>query len=89
MISMLPDLSPVGELKNIGPYMVKVFERIGIHTVQDLLDSSYRELKHKMISAGIKPHVLMFYSIEMGIQGRVWSDITPSEKLELKKLLED
>lgn len=86
---MLPNLRPVGELKNIGPYMVKVFERIGIHTVQDLLDSSYRELKDKMISAGIKPHVLMFYSIEMGIQERGWIDITPSEKLELKKLFED
>jgi hypothetical protein len=40
-----------------------------------------------MIDAGITPRILMFYSIEMGLQNRKWNDITPAEKEELKRIL--
>ncbi|MDP4684635.1 MAG: TfoX/Sxy family protein [Crocinitomicaceae bacterium] len=51
------------------------------------MNSDYRTIKQKMIDAGITPHFLMFYSIEMGLQDRKWNDISPTEKQELKRIL--
>ena len=81
------DDRPVGELKNIGPYMEKVLNKIGILTVGDLFRADYRDLMTRMNENGITPHILMFYSIEMGLQNRKWSDITPAEKKELREVL--
>jgi hypothetical protein len=51
------------------------------------LNSDYKTIKEKLIQAGITPHILMFYSIEMGLQDRKWNDISPTEKQELKRIL--
>ncbi len=67
--------------------MVTIFKQIGVNSKKDLIELSYREIKDKLISAGIKPHLLIFYSIEMGLQDRSWMDITPGEKVEIKELL--
>lgn len=67
--------------------MISWLNKIDIYSEEDLLQSDYLTLKNKLIAAGIKPHILMFYSIDMGLQDRKWSDITPSEKLELKLML--
>jgi hypothetical protein len=42
-----------------------------------------------MINAGIKPHLNIFYSIEMGLQGKRWNEITANEKNEIQRILED
>ncbi len=82
------------EIKNFGPKMVEwlnkrkhCFRWSDIHDEADLLNSDYRTIKQKMIGAGITPHFLMFYSIEMGLQDRKWNDISPTEKQELKRIL--
>ena len=67
--------------------MVTIFKQIGVHSKKDLIELSYREIKDKLIESGIKPHLLIFYSIEMGLQDRSWMDITPGEKAEIKELL--
>lgn len=51
------------------------------------MNSDYSTIKKKMIDAGITPHILMFYSIEMGLQDRKWNDISPAEKQDLKRIL--
>ncbi|MEY3238458.1 MAG: hypothetical protein RI883_2559 [Bacteroidota bacterium] len=79
----------ISEIKNFGPKMVTWLNKIEIYTEEDLLQSDYLILKNKFIAGGIQPHILMFYSIDMGLQDRIWSDITPVEKLELKLLLEE
>lgn len=76
------------EIKNFGPKMVEWLSKIDIHNEADLLNSDYRTIKEKLIDAGITPHILMFYSIEMGLQDRKWNDISPAEKQELRRILE-
>ena len=77
----------LSQIKNFGPRMVQIFDQIGVHSKKELIELSYREIRDRLISAGIKPHLLIFYSIEMGLQDRSWMDITPREKAEIKELL--
>ena len=78
----------LNEIKNFGPKMVEWLNRIDIKNEEDLLKSDYRAIRDKLKTAGIEPHILIFYSIDMGLQNRKWSDITADEKLELRRILE-
>jgi hypothetical protein len=77
------------EIKNFGPYMVKILNLIGIHTKVDLLAADYKKIKADLVKAGITPHLNLFYSIEMGLQDRRWNEITTQEKQEIKEILND
>ena len=74
-------------IKNFGPYMVSILNRIGIFTKEELMESDYPYIRSKLEEKGIKPHLNIFYSIEMGLQDRVWSSITNEEKREVRKSL--
>lgn len=80
-------MKDLNSLKNFGPYMIRVMAQIGIHTVEDLLHADYLSIRDRLIEEGIQPHLNIFYSIEMGLQGRVWSTITEQEKDEIKKII--
>lgn len=67
--------------------MVKIMHEIGIFTKEDLMNADYRQIKTALINKGIQPHLNIFYSIEMGLQNRVWNDITPQERKELEDIL--
>ena len=67
--------------------MVTILHKIGIYTKEDLLNTDYKHIRDALVSNGIQPHLNIFYSIEMGLQGRLWSDITPQEKKELQEML--
>jgi len=81
-------MNDLDEIKNFGPYMVKIMNLIGIHSRKDLMASDYKTIKKNLINAGIKPHLNIFCSIEMGLQGKRWNEITYNEKNEIKKILE-
>ena len=68
--------------------MVTILHKIGIHTKEDLLNTDYKHSRDALVSKGLRPHLTIFYSIEMGLQGRVWSDISAQEKKELKEMLQ-
>jgi hypothetical protein len=76
------------EIKNFGPYMVRIMHAIGIFTEEDLLRADYRQIRDALLAQGVRPHLPIFYSIEMGLQDRRWNDIRPSEKKELRQLLD-
>jgi hypothetical protein len=82
-------MNDLDEIKNFGPYMVKIMNLIGIYSREDLKTSDYKTIKKNMINAGIKPHLNIFYSIEMGLQGKRWNEITANEKNEIQRILED
>ncbi len=82
-------MNDLKEIKNFGPYMVKVMNLIGINSREDLLASDYKKIKKDLIKAGVTPHLNIFYSIEMGLQDRPWNEITSDEKNEIKKILTD
>jgi hypothetical protein len=77
----------LSDIRNFGPYMVSIMNEIGIFTKEELLESDYPGIRSRLEQKGIKPHLNIFYSIEMGLQDRVWSSITPEEKREVRKCL--
>lgn len=67
--------------------MVKIMHDIGIFSREDLMNTDYRQIKAALINKGIQPHMNIFYSIEMGLQDRSWSDISQQEKQEMQAIL--
>ena len=82
-------MNDLDKIKNFGPYMVKIMNLIGIHSRKNLMSSDYKTIKKNLIKAGVKPHLNIFYSIEMGLQGKSWNEIKSNEKNEIKRILED
>jgi len=82
-------MNDLEEIKNFGPYMVKIMNLIGIHSREDLMASDYKTIRKNLINVGVKLHLNIFYSIEMGLQGKSWNEITTDEKNEIKNILED
>ncbi len=80
-------MNDLDEIKNFGPYMVKIMNLIEIYSRKELIESDYRTIKKKLERSGVVPHINIFYSIEMGLQGKSWNEITPLEKDEIKKIL--
>ena len=80
-------MNDLNEIKNFGPYMIKIMNLIGIQSREDLMATEYNTIKEELIKAGVKPHLNIFYSIEMGLQGKGWNEMTTFEKNELKKIL--
>lgn len=80
-------MNDLNEIKNFGPYMVRIMNSIGIYSRKDLLKSDYKTIKKKLVTAGVAPHLNIFYSIETGLQDRRWDEITYEEKHEINKIL--
>ena len=80
-------MNDVKEIKNFGPYMVKIMNLIGIYSREDLMASDYKTIKENLVKKGILPHLNIFYSIEMGLQDRRWNEITLEEKKEIQNIL--
>ena len=67
--------------------MIKIMNLIAIQSREELMATEYITIKEELIKAGVKPHLNIFYSIEMGLQGKGWNEMTTFEKNELKKIL--
>ena len=80
-------MNDLNEIKNFGTYMIKIMNLIGIQSREELMATEYSTIKEELIKAGVKPHLNIFYSIEMGLQGKGWNEMTTFEKNELKKIL--
>lgn len=80
-------MNDLEEIKNFGPYMVKIMNSIGIHSRYDLMASDYKTIKKNLIKAGVKPHLNIFYSIEMGLQGKSYQEINLIQKQEIQSIL--
>jgi len=80
-------MNDLGEIKNFGPYLVKIMNLIGIHSKEDLMALDHKTIKKNLINARIIPHLNIFYSIEMGLQGKSWQEITPVQKQEIQIIL--
>jgi hypothetical protein len=80
-------MNDLSELKNFGPYMVRILNQIGIYSKDDLLQADLRGIYQALQEQGIKPHLLIFYSIEMGLQNRKWSNIGEEEKRRIRDIL--
>ena len=79
------DDAPVTTIRNIGPAMAESFAKIGIHTAGDLRDLGCDAAYGRLLANGTRPHFIMYYVIEMGLQGRPWNDCKGDEKKALRK----
>jgi hypothetical protein len=80
-------MNDVKEIKNFGPYMVKIMNLIGIYSREDLMASDYKKIKEDLVKKRIFPHLNIFYSIEMGLQDKRWNEITLEERKEIQNIL--
>ena len=76
---------PVSSIRNLGPAMEASFARVGITTADQLRDLGCDASYAKLLATGTRPHFIMYYVIEMGLQGRPWNDCKGKEKTELRK----
>lgn len=76
---------PVSAIRNLGPRSVEQFAKAGIHSADELhalgADQAYRRL----LIAGTRPHFIGYYAMVMGLQGRPWNDLSPTEKVQLRE----
>lgn len=57
----------------------------GIESAEALRDLGTDAAYGKMIAAGLRPHFIGYYALEMGLQGRPWNDCQGTEKIALRK----
>ena len=85
-ISVVDDAGdPVTTIRNIGPAMAKSFAEVGIQTATELSQLGTDAAYGRLLSNGTRPHFIMYYVIEMGLQGRPWNDCKGEEKAALRK----
>lgn len=77
--------NPVSSIRNLGPAMEAACADAGIATAEALRDLGTDAAYTKMIVAGLRPHFIGYYALEMGLQGRPWNDCQGSEKIALRK----
>jgi DNA transformation protein len=66
--------SPVSSIGNLGPASEQACSRAGITSVEALrvlgADATYAML----LQSGAKPHLIGYYVLVMGLQGRPWNN---------------
>jgi len=67
--------------------MIKIMKLYGIYSREELMALNYQKIKEELVMAGVRPHLIVFYSIEVGLQSRRCTDISLDNKLEIRKIL--
>ena len=78
-------MAPVTSIRNLGPAMAEAFARAGIHTAEEIARLGTDAAYARLLETGHRPHFIAYYVIELGLQGRGFTDITPAEKAALRK----
>lgn len=81
----MDDDAPISALRNMGPAMEQAFARIDVTTVGQLRDLGTDAAYGQLLANGSRPHFIMYYVIEMALQGRPWNDCKGEEKAALRK----
>lgn len=76
---------PVTSIRNLGPKTAEICAKAGIPDAETLRALGADEGYKRMLLAGSSPHFAMFWALVLGLQGRPWNDITPTEKKDLRK----
>ncbi|MCA8882735.1 MAG: TfoX/Sxy family protein [Rhodobacteraceae bacterium] len=80
-----PPQTPVTAVRNIGPAMAETLARVGVTTAEDLRRLGADAVYARLLAQGTRPHFIAYYAIEMGLQGRPWTDCTGPEKEALRQ----
>lgn len=78
-------MSRVSTIRNLGPKVEQMFARAGVHTAEEIFELGAEEAYRRLLKAGVRPHFIGFYCIYLGLQNRPWNDLSPDEKLGLRR----
>lgn len=76
--------TPVSSIRNIGPALEAQFARAGIASAEELRALGTDAAYARLLEQGKRPHFVVYYVIEMGLQGRPWNDCKGKEKTALR-----
>lgn len=76
--------TPITTIRNLGPAMAQSFAAVGITSAEQLRDLGTDAAYGRLLEHGTRPHFIMYYVIEMGLQGRPWNDCKGAEKAALR-----
>lgn len=65
--------------------MEESLAKVGVKTAGHLRELGTDAAYEKLLQNGSRPHFIVFYVIEMGLQGRPWNDCKGREKAALRK----
>lgn len=71
-------------IRNIGPAQAEVLAKAGITTADALRKLGAHEAYRRILQTGARPHFIMYYVLEMSLQGRPWNDCKGAEKDALR-----
>lgn len=84
-----PDETPLGDVPNLGPASVRMLSAVDVQTAGDLRrlgpDLVFRMLRESRIDASVN----LLYAMAAGIDGRHWLDLSPAERDDLRRQIED
>lgn len=84
-MGILPAMSAISTIKNLGPAMEAEFNAAGIMTAEDLRDIGADAAYKRLLQNGTRPHFIGYYVLHMALQGRPWNDCKGDEKKALRK----
>lgn len=76
--------TPISSLRNLGPAMQTSFAKVGITSAEELRALGTDAAYARLLENGQRPHFIMYYVIEMALQGRPWNDCKGAEKTALR-----
>lgn len=75
---------PVSSIPNLGPAADREYARAGITGAEQLRGMGADAAYLAALKAGAQPHVIGYYALVVGLQGRPWHDCGPEEKAALR-----
>lgn len=76
--------TPISSIRNLGPATEAQFAKAGITSAEALTALGAHEAYRKWLQAGLAPHFIGYYVLEMALQGRPWNDCKGDEKKALR-----
>lgn len=64
--------------------METAFAKVGINSAEELHALGADRANETLLSSGIRPHFIAYYSLVMGLQNRPWNDCVGNEKIALR-----
>ena len=75
----------ISTIRNLGPAIEESFARAGITSANELRDMGADAGYLRLPQSGTGPHIIAYYALVMGLQGRLWNDLDSNEKAALMR----
>ncbi len=77
-------MSDLKTIRNIGDKMSAMLKEVNIKNAEELISLGAYEAQLRLLKIGRANHVMYYFAISLGLQGRAWNDTTKDEKQKIK-----